>query len=113
MHLPARAARIRWYNKHKQGYASKNIPARGRSTSTTCGDYRPAKKECSLDGTSDKEYERQLYVSFQLALREYISGLNFDEVLEKKDTITPYILDRVGEEAKSLGILISSFGIRD
>ncbi len=61
----------------------------------------------------NKEYERQLYVSFKLALREYISGMNFDQLLEKKDTITPYILDRVGEEAASLGILISSFGIRD
>ncbi len=55
----------------------------------------------------NKEYERQLYVSFQLALREYISGMGFDELLEKKDALTPYILDRVGEEAKALGILIA------
>ncbi|HTI91171.1 MAG TPA: slipin family protein [Puia sp.] len=61
----------------------------------------------------NKEYERQLYVSFQLALREYISGLGFDELLEKKDAITPYILDRVGDEAASLGIHIAGFGIRD
>jgi hypothetical protein len=61
----------------------------------------------------NKEYERQLYVSFQLALREYISGMGFDELLEKKDAITPYILDRVGGEAASLGIQITSFGIRD
>jgi len=61
----------------------------------------------------NKEYERQLYVSFQLALREYISGLGFDELLEKKDAITPYILDRVGEEAKALGALIAGFGIKD
>jgi hypothetical protein len=32
----------------------------------------------------NKEYERQLYVAFQLALREYIGGLGFDELLEKK-----------------------------
>lgn len=32
----------------------------------------------------NKEYDRQLYVSFQLALREYIGGLGFDELLEKK-----------------------------
>lgn len=61
----------------------------------------------------NKEYERQLYVSFQLALREYISGMSFDELLEKKEAITPYILDRVGEEAATLGILIAGFGIRD
>jgi hypothetical protein len=32
----------------------------------------------------NKDYERQLYVAFQLALREYIGGLAFDELLEKK-----------------------------
>ena len=36
----------------------------------------------------NKEYERQLYLAFQLALREYIGGLGFDELLEKKDILT-------------------------
>lgn len=61
----------------------------------------------------NKEYDRQLYVAFQLALREYISGLSFDELLEKKDLISPYILERVGQEAASLGVEISGFGIKD
>lgn len=32
----------------------------------------------------NKEWEKQLYVSFQLALREYISGFSFDECWRKK-----------------------------
>lgn len=61
----------------------------------------------------NKEYERQLYVAFQLALREYITGLNFDELLEKKDTIVPYILDKIAQEAETLGVMVVGFGIRD
>jgi regulator of protease activity HflC (stomatin/prohibitin superfamily) len=61
----------------------------------------------------NKEYERQLYVAFQLALREYITGLNFDELLEKKDAIVPYILEKVAQEADTLGVRVAGFGIRD
>lgn len=61
----------------------------------------------------NREYERQLYVTFQLALREYVAGLNFDELLEKKDSLTPYILQLVKEKAELLGVDVASFGIRD
>lgn len=61
----------------------------------------------------NKEYERQLYVSFQLALREYISGLGLDELLEKKEAIAPFILQSVKERAEALGISVTGFGIRD
>ena len=61
----------------------------------------------------NKEYERQLYVAFQLALREYIGGLGFDELLEKKDTIVPFILEAVKNTAENLGVAVNSFGIRD
>jgi len=61
----------------------------------------------------NKEYEKQLYVAFQLALREYIGVLTFDELLEKKETIVPFILQAVKISAENLGIAVSSFGIRD
>jgi regulator of protease activity HflC (stomatin/prohibitin superfamily) len=61
----------------------------------------------------NKEYERQLYVAFQLALREYIAGLNFDELLEKKEAIVAYILESVAQEAETLGVRVAGFGIRD
>ena len=61
----------------------------------------------------NKEYDRQLYVLFQLALREYIGGMSFDELLEKKEAIVPHILKRVGEQADDLGVTVAGFGIRD
>jgi SPFH domain / Band 7 family len=61
----------------------------------------------------NKDYERQLYVAFQLALREYIGGLAFDELLEKKETIVPFILEAVKTAAENLGIEVNGFGIRD
>jgi regulator of protease activity HflC (stomatin/prohibitin superfamily) len=61
----------------------------------------------------NKDYERQLYVSFQLALREYIGTLSLDELLEKKETIAPFILKAVTSNAEALGIEVSGFGIRD
>lgn len=61
----------------------------------------------------NKEYDRQLYVAFQLALREYIGGMGFDELLEKKDSIVPYVLQKTRENADGLGVQVSGFGIRD
>ena len=61
----------------------------------------------------NKDYDKQLYVAFQLSLREYVAGFSFDEVLEKKDSIVPFVLARVKEKAEELGMVISDFGIRD
>jgi SPFH domain / Band 7 family len=61
----------------------------------------------------NKEYERQLYVAFQFALREYVAGFGFDELLEKKETIAPFILAAVKSNAENLGVEVNGFGIRD
>lgn len=61
----------------------------------------------------NKEYDRQLYVAFQFALREYVAGFGFDELLEKKDAIAPFILEAVKEKAAILGVEVNGFGIRD
>ncbi len=73
--------------------------------------YKVADIEKAL--LQNKDYERQLYVAFQLALREYIGGLAFDELLEKKETIVPFILEAVKTAAENLGVEVSGFGIRD
>ncbi|MEO6452561.1 MAG: slipin family protein [Ginsengibacter sp.] len=62
---------------------------------------------------ANKEYDKQLYVNFQLALREYISAYGFDELLEKKESIAPFILQSVKQKAEALGVEVNSFGIRD
>jgi len=61
----------------------------------------------------NKDYDKQLYVAFQLALREYIAGYSFDELLEKKESIAPFILKSVQENAEALGVAVTDFGIRD
>jgi len=62
---------------------------------------------------ANKEYDKQLYVNFQLALREYIGTYGFDELLEKKETIAPFILQSVKQSAEALGVEVNGFGIRD
>lgn len=61
----------------------------------------------------NKEYEKQLYVLLQLALREHVGAMGFDELLEKKETITPFVLQRVKSYALTLGVQVAGFGIRD
>lgn len=61
----------------------------------------------------NKEYDKQLYVAFQLALREYVAGFNFDELLDKKESIVPFVLANVKAKAEVLGVEVTGFGIRD
>jgi hypothetical protein len=61
----------------------------------------------------NKEYDMQLYIVLQLALREYVTTMNFDELLEKKDSVGPFILQNVQSKAAELGIAVNGFGIRD
>ena len=61
----------------------------------------------------NKEYDKQLYVALQLALREYIAGYSFDELLDKKEAIGPFVLQQVKEKAETLGVTVNGFGIRD
>lgn len=58
-------------------------------------------------------YDKQLYVAFQLALREYVAGFSFDELLDKKDGIAPFVQQQVAAKAEALGIEVTGFGIRD
>jgi hypothetical protein len=75
------------------------------------GQYRVADMEKAL--LQNKEYEKQLYVAFQLALREYVGKLSFDELLEHKDAAGAAVLQHVQQEAIALGVEVSGFGIRD
>jgi hypothetical protein len=61
----------------------------------------------------NKDFEKQLYVAMQLALRAFIGGLTLDELLSKKDTIAESILAEVTTKISELGLVISDAGIRD
>ncbi len=73
--------------------------------------YKVADIEKAL--LQNKDYERQLYVAFQLVLREFIGAFMFDELLEKKESMLPAILEAVKSNALGLGIEVTGFGIRD
>lgn len=61
----------------------------------------------------NKDYDKQLYVALQLALREYITGFGFDELLDKKESMSKFIWQKVQETAEALGVVVTDFGIRD
>ena len=60
-----------------------------------------------------KEYEKQLYILLQLALREYIGNFTIDELLEKKEEIGSYISEKVKESCENIGVSIIYCGIKD
>lgn len=61
----------------------------------------------------NKDYEKQLYILMQLALREYVGTLTLDELLEKKDSIAAYVLITLKDKAAKLGVEIRDCGVRD
>lgn len=60
-----------------------------------------------------KEYDKQLYVLVQLALREFIGTRSLDEVLADKEAVTTYVRDSVQAKAAELGVTIGLGGIKD
>jgi hypothetical protein len=60
-----------------------------------------------------KDYEKQLYIMMQLALREYIGMLSLDELLENKESVSVSILKIISASAARIGVEILTCGIRD
>jgi len=63
--------------------------------------------------TDNQDYTKQLYVAIQLALRAYVGTLTLDEVLERKDEVTGFIMSTVKEKAISFGVELLDGGVRD
>jgi hypothetical protein len=61
----------------------------------------------------NKEYDKQLYVLLQLALREQVAAYTLDELLDKRDEVSPMVMNTVREKALQLGINLQDCGIRD
>lgn len=61
----------------------------------------------------NKDYEKQLYIAMQLALRAYIGSYTLDELLERKDNIAEAVFEDVKTSASKLGVRVLSCGIRD
>lgn len=61
----------------------------------------------------NKDYEKQLYIFMQFALREFIGTLTLDELLENKEAITKYVLSSLKDKADKLGVEIRGCGVKD
>lgn len=63
--------------------------------------------------TDNKDYSKQLYIFIQLALREFVGTITLDELLDKKETISEYVLQSVKDKVYNLGVELMNAGIRD
>ncbi len=74
-------------------------------------DYKVVDEKQAL--LENKDYSRQLYVLVQMVLREYIGTYMLDELLEKKEEISSFVINSVKERAENLGVQILDGGIKD
>ncbi|TPN86961.1 slipin family protein [Aquimarina algicola] len=61
----------------------------------------------------NKDYEKQLYIAMQLALRAFVGNYTLDELLERKESIADSVLESVKNQATKLGVRVLNCGIRD
>lgn len=61
----------------------------------------------------NKDYERQLYIVLQLAIRQFVGANTLDELLEKKDVSAEYVKDAVADTCEKLGLTLVDCGMRD
>lgn len=61
----------------------------------------------------NKEFDKQLHVMVQLAIREFIGINTLDELLERKTSISESILETIASKAREIGVEILGCGIRD
>ena len=58
-------------------------------------------------------YEEQLHLAAQLALRDYVGKYTLDDILEGKDQMALYLLQKLKEKEKELFLEITDAGIKD
>jgi len=61
----------------------------------------------------NKEYEKQLYIALQLALRAFVGAYTLDELLEQKESIAQAVFEDVKTQTNVLGVNVLHTGIRD
>lgn len=63
--------------------------------------------------TEIENFEEQLHISLQLALREYIGKLRLDEILESKEEISRFALKKLQETQNEYFIQVFDAGVKD
>ncbi|MDF2595163.1 MAG: stomatin family protein [Clostridia bacterium] len=63
--------------------------------------------------TEIDDYERQIHVTLQLALREYIGKYRLDDILENKEQISEFAFKKLKEKEKNYFITVMDAGVKD
>lgn len=63
--------------------------------------------------TEIDDFKEQLHVTAQLALRDFVGANKLDDVLEGRDKMSDFILDRLKDAARGLYVEIKSAGVKD
>lgn len=63
--------------------------------------------------TEIEDYEEQMHVLAQMALREYVAKYRMDELLDNKEQISAYVLEKLSGQAQRLYVQVEDAGIRD
>jgi regulator of protease activity HflC (stomatin/prohibitin superfamily) len=61
----------------------------------------------------NKEFEKQLYIIMQLAIRTYVGKLTFDELMETKESLSENVLAYVKDKYLDLGVEMITCGLKD
>lgn len=61
----------------------------------------------------NKDYEKQLYVLIQLALRECVGGMSLDELMTGKEEIAVMVLKSAVARSERLGVVLLGCGVKD
>lgn len=69
--------------------------------------------DCVRIVTEIDNFEEQLHVVAQLALREYVGKYSIDEILENKEQIGAFVFERLTEKSKELYVDIKDAGVKD
>ena len=63
--------------------------------------------------TEIDDFEEQMHVAAQLALREYVGKYKLDEILENKDQMSEFVFDKLKAKEKDLFVEITNAGVKD
>ena len=63
--------------------------------------------------TEIDDYEEQMHVAAQLALRDYVGRYRLDEILENKDGLSRFVYEKLKEKESGLFVEIKDAGVKD
>lgn len=62
---------------------------------------------------SNHDFEKSMYQTIQLSLREYIGRMSFDELMADKDSISTFLMEKHRLAFQEIGIELREAGIKD